>query len=298
MTEFLSSLLNIATLVFAVSSMLSVGFSYTVRELLEPLRNARLVIGALVANFVLAPLLAYVITQFLSLGEAREIGLFLVATAAGAPFLIKLTQAAGGDLALASGLLVLLLVVTIAYMPIAVPLIVPGIEVSAAAIARPLVLTMLLPLVIGLFVDAKFESLADRLQPIMNKLSTGALAVLLVTTILTNFGRILGVLGTGAILAALLFIAGAFAIGYLLGMTGRGTREELGLATAQRNIAAATVVATQSFGDPDTLVMVIITSIVAMVILFPVAGALSKREQKLAEMRSQRVAARRKEPLV
>lgn len=69
MTEILSGLLDVATLVFAVSSMLSVGFSYTVRELIEPLRNARLVIGALVANFVLVPLLVYAITGFLSLGE-------------------------------------------------------------------------------------------------------------------------------------------------------------------------------------------------------------------------------------
>ena len=298
MIAFFSRLLDIATLVFAVSSMLSVGFSYTVRELIEPLRNARLVIGALVANFVLAPLLAYAITGFLSLGEGREVGLLLVAMAAGAPFLIKLTQAAGGDLALASGLLVLLVVVSIGYMPIVVPLIAPNAEVSAIAIATPLVLTMLLPLGIGLFVDAKFESWADRLQPLMNKASSAALVVLLVTTVVTNFGRILSVFGTGAILAALLFIAGAFAIGYLLGMTGRGTREELGLATAQRNIAAATVVATQSFADPDTLVMVVVTSVIAMVILFPIAGVLRKREQKLAETGSQRAAARRKEPLV
>jgi BASS family bile acid:Na+ symporter len=298
MTDILLSLLDIATLVFAVSSMFSVGFSYTVRELIEPLRNARLVIGALIANFVLVPLLAYVITRFLSLGEAREIGLLLVAVAAGAPFLIKLTQAADGDLAIASGLLVLLVVVTIGYMPIVVPLIAPDAEVSAISIATPLVLTMLLPLGIGLFIDAKFEGWADRLQPIMNKASSMALVVLLVTTILTNFGRILNVFGTGAILAALLFIAGAFVLGYLLGMTGRGTREELGLATAQRNIAAATVVATQSFGDPDTLVMVVITSIVTMAILFPVAGALSKRQEKLAEAASRRAAARHKEPLV
>jgi hypothetical protein len=72
MADFLSRLLTIATLAFAVSSMLSVGFSYTLRELLEPLRNARLVIGALVANFVLVPLLAYAVTGFLSLGEGRE----------------------------------------------------------------------------------------------------------------------------------------------------------------------------------------------------------------------------------
>ncbi|HZG65442.1 MAG TPA: hypothetical protein VEZ12_01785 [Herpetosiphonaceae bacterium] len=125
-TDFLLSLLDIATLVFAVSSMLSVGFSYTVRELIEPLRNARLVIGALVGNFVLVPLLAYAITGFLSLGEGREIGLLLVASAAGAPFVIKLTQAANGDLALAAGLLVLLVVATIGYMPLVVPLIAPG----------------------------------------------------------------------------------------------------------------------------------------------------------------------------
>ena len=298
MTDFLSSLLDIATLVFAVSSMLSVGFSYTVRELSEPLRNARLVIGALVANFVLVPLLAYAITGFLSLGEGREIGLLLVATAAGAPFVIKLTQVANGDLALASGLLVLLVVVTIGYMPIVVPLIAPGAEVSAISIAMPLVLTMLVPLVIGLFIDAKFESWADRLQPLMNKASSIALVVLLVTTLLTNFGRIVGVFGTGSILAALLFIAGAFVIGYLLGMTGRGTREELGLATGQRNVAAATVVAAQSFGDPDTLVMVVVTSLVTMMVLFPLARALSKRQQQQAEMRIQRAAVRHKEPLV
>jgi BASS family bile acid:Na+ symporter len=281
-----------------VSSMLSVGFSYTLRELIEPLRNTRLVIGALVANFVLAPLLAYAITGFLSLGEGREIGLLLVAVAAGAPFVIKLTQAADGDLALAAGLLVLLVVITIGYMPIVVPLIAPEAEVSALSIAMPLVLTMLLPLGIGLFVDAKFESLADRLQPIMNKVSSAALVVLLVATVLTHGGRLLDVLGTGAILAALLFIAGAFVIGYLLGMTGRGTREELGLATAQRNIAAATVVATQSFGDPDTLVMVVITSIVTMVILFPVARALRKRVETQAKTHGHRVIAHHKEPLV
>lgn len=158
--------------------------------------------------------------------------MFLVAAGAGAPFLIKLTQAADGDLALAAGLLMLLVVISIGYIPILVPLIAPETEVSALSIAMPLVLTMLLPLSIGLFVDAKFEDVADRLQPIMNKVSGIELVVLIVATLLTNLGPILNVFGTGAILAALIFIAGAFLLGYLLGMTVRGTRDELGLATA------------------------------------------------------------------
>ena len=277
MADFFAGLLNIATLVFAVSSMLSVGFSYTVRQIIAPLRNARLVIGALVANFVLVPLLAYAITRLLSFGEQRELGLLLVASAAGAPFVIKLAQLAGADLAIAAGVLVLLIVVSIGYMPLVVPLIVPDGDVNALDIARPLVLTMLLPLVIGLIADHFVPTWTERLLPPLGILTNIALVALLVSTVLSNLEPILDVFGTGAILAAVLFIVGAFALGYLFGITGRGTREEMALATAQRNIAAATVVATQSIGEVDTIVMVVVTSTVTMVILFPAAAALRKR---------------------
>ena len=59
MAEPLFSLVNIAVLVFSVTSMLSVGFSYTLREIVEPLRDLPGVLLALAANFVLVPLLAY-----------------------------------------------------------------------------------------------------------------------------------------------------------------------------------------------------------------------------------------------
>jgi BASS family bile acid:Na+ symporter len=283
MDAVLTNVLSIATLIFAVSSMLSVGFRYTVQQIIEPLRNARLVIGAVVANFVLVPILAYVITAIFSFGEERELGLLVVACAAGAPFLIKLAQMAGADLAIATGVLVLLIVVTVPYMPIVVPLIAPEADVSAAAIAGPLVLTMLLPLVVGLIADRFVPAWTKRLLPLLGVLSNVALVALIVSTVVLNFDGLLSVFGTGAILAALIFIAGAFVIGYLLGITGRGTRQELALGSAQRNIAAATVVATQSLGDPDTIVMVVVTSIVSMAILFPAATAFRKRAERVSD---------------
>ena len=237
-------------------------------------------IGALVANFVLVPILAYAITAVFSFGGDREIGLLVVACAAGAPFLVKLAQMAGADLAIASGVLVLLLVATVPYMTLVIPLIAPEANVSALSIARPLVLTMLLPLVVGLFADQFIPAVTQRLQPLLGTVANIALVALLVSTVVANFEEILSVFGTGAILAAMLFIAGAFVIGYFLGITGRGTREELALGTAQRSIAAATVVATQSLGDPDTVVMVVVTSMVAMAILFPTAAALRKRVER------------------
>jgi len=279
-TDILSSLLSISVLVFSVTSMLSVGLSYTAQQLTAPLRDARGAIRALVANFVLVPLLAYAIVRLLPLDPPMEIGLIVAASAAGAPLLIKLAQIAGGDVALGTTLLVLLLPITIVYMPIIVPLAVPGAVVSAGAIAKPLVLTMLLPLAIGLLVKALISRLAERLQPIMSKVANVALAVLLVTTVLVNFQAVLDMFGTGAILVAFLMIGSAFGVGYLLGGPGRDTRVVLGFGTAQRNYAAAMVVATRSFDDSGVLVMVAVMSTVSMLLL-PTARTLGRRAAKL-----------------
>lgn len=282
MTELFSALVNLSVVVFAVSSMLSVGFGHTVQEIVGPLRNVGAVLRALVANFVLVPLLAVIVLQVFSLDQPLAIGLFLVATAAGAPFLIKLTEVAESDLALSAALLVLLLPATIVYMPIVIPLALPEAKISAGAIAGPLVMTMLLPLAIGLLIRAWATAWALRLQPLMGKLSSLALVVLVLATILQNLPGILSVLLTSAILAALIVIGGAFVIGYLLGGRSRRSREVLGLGTSQRNIAAATVVATQAVGHPDTITMVVVTSLVAFAVLFPVAGLLRRRPDEPA----------------
>ncbi|GEO13717.1 bile acid:sodium symporter family protein [Microvirga aerophila] len=296
MAELLPSLLDVAVLVFSVTSMLAVGLSYTLREIMDPLRDLRGVLLTHAANFVLVPLLAYAVARLLPLDQSVQVGLMLVATAAGAPFLIKLTQLAKGDTAFGAGVLVLLLVGTIIYMPIVVPFVAPEATVSAASIAMPLILTMLLPLGAGLFIDARLERLADRLRPISNRVSSIALVALVALTFLANFRAILGVFGTGAIAAAVLVIGGAFALGYLLGGVDPREREVIALATAQRNVAAATVVATQSFDDPDVLVMVVVTSIVSLAALFPGAWALGRRQQGQAEGERGSAALREKSP--
>lgn len=290
--ELLSNLASVSTLVFAVSSMLSVGFSYGLRDIVRPLRRVRAVIRALAANFVLVPLLAYLVVRFLALDEPLALGLMLVATAAGAPFLIQLTTAAGGDVGLGATLLVLLLPATIIYMPLAVPLLVPGAALSAGAIARPLVSSMLLPLALGLLVKARAPRWARRLQPLMGKASSYALVALVASTLLANLSGILDVT-MRAILAAVLVISGAFAVGYLLGGKRPDTRDVLGLGTGQRNIAAATVVASQGFADPNTLIMVVITSLVGLSILFPIAAKLREREAERSGVEAPKPTSRR-----
>src|SRR6476620_580847 len=125
--ELLSKAATVAMLSFVVSSMLAMGAGLTVSRVLEPLHNTRLVLLALLANFVVMPLGALALAKVLSLEEPFSVGLLLLGCAAGAPFLPKLAELARGNLAFAVGLMVLLMVVTVGYMPTVLPLLLPGV---------------------------------------------------------------------------------------------------------------------------------------------------------------------------
>ena len=118
MSEILETLAVLSVLVFVLSSMLAMGLSLTIAQIVAPLRNTRLVILALVANFVLAPLLAYLILLAIPLEQGLATGLIIMACAAGAPFLPKLAQTAKGNIAFSVGLMTMLMVVTVIYLPL------------------------------------------------------------------------------------------------------------------------------------------------------------------------------------
>jgi BASS family bile acid:Na+ symporter len=275
--ELLAKAASIATLVFVISSMLAMGMGLTVSQIIAPLRNARLVILALVANFVLMPLGAFALGKLLRLDQPLGVGLLVLGCAAGAPFLPKLAQLSKGNLPFGVGMMVLLMVITVGYLPLVLPLLLPGVTVDPVKIAQSLVLLMLLPMGIGLIVKRRFEGVAARVKPLLDWLSNIALISLVVLISAANFEHILQVFGTRGILAGLLFIALGFCVGWLLGGPGSDTRRVLSLGTAQRNIAAGFVVGGQSFQDPRVIVMVTVVAIVGLLTLMPLARALAKR---------------------
>src|SRR5499426_2394916 len=205
--DILSRAIPVTVLVFVVSSMLGVGLALTVNQILAPLRNLRVVSLALLGNFVLMPLGAFVIARFLRLDEPLGVALLLLGTAAGAPFLPLLARISKGNLAFAVGLMVLLMVVTVAYMPLVLPLLLEGVSVDPLKIARSLVFLMLVPLAIGLVVKARLSGAAAKMQSLLNKLSTLSLALLITLLLITNMQNVLSLFGTRGILASILFIA-------------------------------------------------------------------------------------------
>jgi BASS family bile acid:Na+ symporter len=123
----------------------------------------------------LRPLLAIGIARLLRVEEPFALGLVLLGLAAGAPFMPKIAGIAKADLALAVGLMVLLMVGTTICLPMALPLLVKGVQVHPWKIAQFLVLLLLLPLIGGLIVKARAPSIALRLGPVFGHVSTIAL---------------------------------------------------------------------------------------------------------------------------
>jgi BASS family bile acid:Na+ symporter len=267
---------NASVVVFVVSSTLGVGLRLTVKQIVTPLRNVRLVALSVGANFLLAPLAAIALTRVLGLEEPLGIGLLLCGVAAGAPFVLKLAELARGNMPFAVGLMVVLMVLTVGYMPVVLPMLLAGVSVDSAKIARSLVVLMLIPLGIGLAVRAWYAGAAARLAPAIGAVSSISMIFVIVLTTAGHFQSVLGVIGTYAVLAAVVFTAVCLGIGWVLGGPAADTRGVLALGTAQRNTAAALVVA-QNFSDAKVVVMITVVMIVAFAMLVPASRFLARR---------------------
>lgn len=124
----IQQLQSLLTLTFVVSSMLGMGMALTPRQVVAPLRRVRVVVLALVASFVIVPAAALLLSM-IPADPQFKIGILLIGAGAGAPFLLKL-----GDVPLAVGLLVLLVLGTAVYLPLTLPLVAGEVQVDGLAI--------------------------------------------------------------------------------------------------------------------------------------------------------------------
>jgi BASS family bile acid:Na+ symporter len=238
----------------------------------------RLVVVALVASFVIVPVTAYILKQVIPMDEQLQIGLVLMASAHGAPFLPKLSQLAKSNLAFSVGLMTLLIVVTVVYLPIVLPILLPGVTVDAGQIASSLFFQMIVPLAIGLLVRARWEEAADEARKPLAQISNVSLVLLLVLMLGFNIQNVIDLFGSGALLATLILTIVAVGAGYLLGGPGQDTRNVLALGTALPNMAASFLVANGSFADkPDVLVFLAGAGLIVMAITCPLAAEFGKR---------------------
>jgi predicted Na+-dependent transporter len=271
---------NVGVLLLAIFSMLAIGFSLTIPEIRESLKDTKLVSLSLVANFVLVPVIAYLLVTALKLPQDMTVGLVLVGTAAGASVLQKLVEVGKGNMVYARGLMFLLSIITIFYLPLVFPFMVSGVTVNPLTIALALVLLMLIPLCIGLYVRKRREPFAVRWAPRFSKLSTVVLVVVIIAFLALYFMQLAELAQTSELLmtsiVVVIFILLAFGVGYLLAGKDKSYQRVLGMGTGQRNIAAAAVVSAIVLGNNMGLLTVLVTGLISLILFHYLSKHLGK----------------------
>lgn len=276
MVEFLRSAIQFIAPVFIISTMLNVGLTQRLSDIAQHLKNWPFVLKMLLANFVFAPLLMIVALHFAPFDPALKAGLLIFSLGAGAPLLIKLTQTAEHEVALGAAVMMLLTVVTVVYMPIVLPMVLSGVSVDAVAVAKSLLIQLLLPIVAGMLLAQFVPGVVKKVQPWVGKLGSIALYALIVVTLVGYYPNLLDIVGKGAFLVGLAFVGAAFGLGYLAG-AGKDHLEDIGgLGTAQRNTAAGVIIALENFSNPNVLVMLTLANMLGIVMLLLIAKALSR----------------------
>lgn len=277
MMKFLEMALNVSVVVFTVTSLLESGLGLTLAQIIQPLRNVRLVITSTLVGHLLVPLIALAVSRLIGIEEHLRYGLVLFGLVAGVEVGPKMVGIAKGDVGFAVGLMIIQLGLTVIYVPLVTYLLLPEVQFDHVSLLAKLCVTIALPMAIGLFLKQSREKLADRLSRYIHKFSLVLMLVMVGLIIFLKYEEIFELVGSGAIGAATVFMAVSFITGYLLGGPKSGTRKALAVMSGMRNGGVAIMIASQTFDDPGALMMVITTSVIMFVIIPPTAYWLGRR---------------------
>jgi BASS family bile acid:Na+ symporter len=279
MSDSLMVLFKVSLAIFMAGSLLEMGLRLNLADAVRGLRSVRFVGLALVWSFVLCPALAWAITRVVPLEAPYAIGLILLGMAPCAPFVPMLVDKAKGDLGFTAAFMLIAAVGTVVCMPFTVPLLAKGLTASAWAIAKPLLIVVLLPMAIGVAIRGSLDALASKMLPFVKK-GSGIAGLIWCVLCLIIYGKgLLGVAGSFAVASQLVFFGIVYFGTYWLGL---GLRHEqkivLSVGVTTRNLGAClTPLLSVPDMDQRASLMIVLALPIMVIVTLPGANWLGRR---------------------
>jgi bile acid:Na+ symporter, BASS family len=252
---------KLVAIVLLVAVMLDAGLQVDPKHLRAALGNYSLMTRALLANFVIIPLLGWVVARLFGLETYVAVGFLLMAIAPGVPFLVRAGgRSIGGSLGFAASLAFIMPAISILTIPITARFVFPqGVDaphLSAGRLVLTLAAFQLLPLLVGMLLAGRMPALPGKLhRPLVLVFAASVLALLVFIGPEVVEG-IVRVYGSRGMLATLTLVLLSVGVGWVLGGPTPAYRRTLSIATALRNIGTALAIATSAF--PRTLVAAVV----------------------------------------
>lgn len=273
---------KIVVMIFTVSNLAAMGLEINKDEAVKALKNPRFIILIIVWGWIVGPAIAWGLTKIIPLSEPHAAGLLLISLAPTAPFFPLMVTKARGDMSSAGAFILVATVGTVVFLPLMVPLLIKGLSVSIGALAKPLLLMVLLPLLVGFAIKIYKEPLANKIGPTVKKIGTIFLLITAVMTFWLYWEEMLSALGSFAVGAQVLFFAAITFLSYKVPFGLKKTqRSGMALGMCTRNIAAVFVA---YFGitnpDPGVFVMIVLVVPLALIVALIAARIFAKDVDK------------------
>ena len=231
---------------FVAVVMLSIGLRTSRGELLDILRDRRLLVRTLLVNCTVIPAVGFLLVHIFPLTSEARIGILLLAAIPGTPIALQFTRMAKTRLAFAAALTFVLSVVSIAITPLVIatmPDMIQHNQRPFLLLLGSIALYIALPLCVGVWVVRRAPRVASRLVLPLGMLATAAFLFLMWETRLMRHQAFDAIRGGGAILAMFLLLILSMAIGWLIGGPDRETRRIVATSTGMRSIIVVLYIA-------------------------------------------------------
>lgn len=241
-------------LLLALSIFLTV-FSLALRahaaDVLHLFREWRLGLRAMAVMYVIVPTVAILITGLFHLKPSVEIALVALAFSPVPPLLPGKQIKAGGSATYVTSLLVMASLLSLFITPLGMywtaRLASLDVHVAPAAIVRIVLLSIMLPLVLGFVAGRLLGSRAVRVSAVLGNIANVLLLVCVLVLLFAMLPAIGRVIGDGTIIALAAMIVAGLAAGYWAAGTDPANKTALALAAATRHPGIAVAIATTAF---------------------------------------------------
>lgn len=262
----LIKLLNISAL---MAIMLATGMTVRFAQVLESARRVRLMILAIVANFVLVPVITVGLLELFDPVPLVSVGFLILALCPGAPVGPPFATIARGDVPFAVGEMVFLSLLSALFTPILLGMLLAhrlpmiDLHIDSMAIVRILLFAQILPLVIGMSMLHGLPNFTSRIARPFRILANLMFLAVIMLILIRDFES-LRVIRLRGWFGMLLLLSSSLGLGWLCGGPGRASRKTLALTTGGRNAAVALVIVSNNFADTPAVTAVVAYGLVSI----------------------------------
>jgi BASS family bile acid:Na+ symporter len=261
---------------FFISTMFAIGLETDFSFFKRYKKWFRLLLSALIANYLIIPLITIVLLLFIPIESGIKAGLFFLAVAPGAPLSVQFAKGSSQKNSFSGFLLLVFSTLDLLITPFFVSLlfIKEPLYLNYHRLIAIVILCMLLPLLSGLIVRYRLKSIADMLVKPANIIASLAFPALIIVT-LTLRSEAIHSIGMEHIMIILLLLLLYMGIGWIAGGPSLEDRNILVHHSCMRNTAFAYAVAQSS--DLQPIITVTIAAFSALMVPVNLLYSLGER---------------------